>query len=472
MAAVAQLPPAATSSWARDLQAYERQRRHEIDPGLLAGPTVCLDNGSIARAERAFDPLVQKWRDPEKESALKSLEERERLGHLNRARDLQLKREHNHNIVTHDDRSAPCQGGDGILMSVAADDPNTNPMPTSCLDYNILSNRPFEEHHWGAPETRPRMKHRDPKPRRVKGVHVRDFNVLTNRYLSDHEAKTERDNALTLLEATSKFRAQNVFDPISQQLTDPRSEEQVTAFQDMYVAMTQTHEETVEPPSNRGRPTNFYDMITHRVKDEGMLQMLNAAEEARKHRYKAKFEKERLQRTQDIQFEDLEIIQRCERVAPERHFEQVSHGYDIVTNSYFGNGPRMQKQYLPPYFVPKLNMWDQIRDGLGSEAASEQGRLPLSASKPMSERGSARNQAATTPSAAPASARPLGGSGRSRGAAAAPALAEAGAQALDTSARTYRSGAAGVAPPAPVIPGTPSGSVYSARSRNTQRPPG
>merc|ERR1719235_2892575 len=316
------------------------------------------------------------------------------------------------------------------------------------------------------------MKQRDPKPRRVKGEHVRDFNVLTNRYLADHEAKTERDNALNLLEATSKWREQNVFHPISQQLTDPRAEEQVTAFQDMYVALTQSHEEMVEPPSNRGRPTNFYDMITHRVKDEGMLRMLNAAEEARKHRYKAKFEKERLQRAQDIQFEDLEIIQRCERVAPERQMERVCHGYDIVTNSYFGDGPKMKKQYLPPHFMPKLIMWDQIRDGLEneSEAASEQGRLPLSASKPMSERGSARSQAATTPSAPPASARSLGGGGRSRGAvAAAPALAEAGAQALDSSARTYRSGAAGVAPPAPVIPGTPSGSVYSARSRNTQR---
>lgn len=58
------------------------------------------------------------------------------------------------------------------------------------MDWNILSNEPMTVHHFAAPENRP-----PPDPpeklggKNVKNPGLRDYNVITNRYLQHHDQK-------------------------------------------------------------------------------------------------------------------------------------------------------------------------------------------------------------------------------------------------------------------------------------------
>merc|ERR1719163_94990 len=90
-------------------------------------------------------------------------------------------------------------------------DANSMSMPTTMIDYNIISNLPNDKHHWAKPEDRPRCVERAPRVRKVQACQLRDFNVVTNRYLADHEEKAARDAKLNALESTQKYQQRCLF---------------------------------------------------------------------------------------------------------------------------------------------------------------------------------------------------------------------------------------------------------------------
>ncbi|CAK0797942.1 unnamed protein product, partial [Prorocentrum cordatum] len=78
---------------------------------------------------------------------------------------VQLRREQAFNVITNKSRVK--------AIDARADEPASfgatrqeEPMPSTCVDYNIVSNLPFEVHHWARPEERPRLKERNPRPRK------------------------------------------------------------------------------------------------------------------------------------------------------------------------------------------------------------------------------------------------------------------------------------------------------------------
>ena len=52
--------------------------------------------------ERTFDPVLGRYRDGQVESTQRHAEERERVAHLNRAKDIQILREQPFNILSQD----------------------------------------------------------------------------------------------------------------------------------------------------------------------------------------------------------------------------------------------------------------------------------------------------------------------------------------------------------------------------------
>ena len=52
--------------------------------------------------ERTFDPVLGRYRDGTVESQQRNAEERERVAHLNRAKDIQILREQPFNILSQD----------------------------------------------------------------------------------------------------------------------------------------------------------------------------------------------------------------------------------------------------------------------------------------------------------------------------------------------------------------------------------
>ena len=62
-------------------------------------------------------------------------------------------------------------------------------------DYNILSNIEMKQHHFAAPENRPGAS--EPEPRKGKKCladGLREYNIVTNRYLELNEVKEQTND--------------------------------------------------------------------------------------------------------------------------------------------------------------------------------------------------------------------------------------------------------------------------------------
>jgi len=503
------------SSWAQEVKTYENEKRRVLDEGFLRAPAITLTAGRMKSQERVFDPLLQRYRDNATEYNQRVLEETERVNHLNRAMDIQVLREQPHHILHHEskfDKIAPGQ------------DPTRQPhrtrqsvgggtFPVSQQDYNIVSNLPFDVHHWNRPEERPRCIEKGGTQRKIHANRIRDFNIVTNRYPIDHNTRTKQEKKLEIAEATHKYMKSNKFDPLTQQFNDPRDEENAKHCDD--AREVEVHIRAVDriPPSYKGRHTEFYNAISNEVHDPNMVKYLGQMEAERKDRYRNRYIVEHNFHAQDIKGDHMTQARKLNKVAPERFMEH-DRGYCVVTNKQYGHGPKEQVHYGEGYPKPRKTPWEEIEHGhainrlsastpaLPSAAAVEAQRSvePGASSAPAPERRRKDDGGATSPVRSQRSQT----SNRSRS----QRLSEAGGRALSnsgstTSAAQYREppgatrpvprssstpnlapvpelSASAVrtrklppptplmesmpmtrAPPAPVLPGSPMGSVYS-----------
>lgn len=340
-------------TWGSEIRSYEHEKRRTVDEGLLRGPQVRVTNGQIKFAERIFDPLLGRYRDGGAEIQQRSLEEKERVAHLNRAQDIQILREQPYHIIRHESRLP--EGSETTRKSQSCGAPVH---PSTAIDYNLISNLPFDVHHWARPEARPRCVEKSPRQRKVPAYMVKDFNIVTNRYLQNHEAKKKRDQRYELLEATQKHMTRNRFDPVTQQFVDPRHEELARTTDDARDVEIHLRAESQIPPSYKGRESAFYDAVSHKAHDPSMLQALDVMQDERKERYRNRYIMEHNWHVQDIKGDHIENVRKLNRTAPERFEEQTRRGFDIVNNRSYGRGSKAQTLYAP-FTVPRQSPWEK-----------------------------------------------------------------------------------------------------------------
>lgn len=414
----------ASSSWGAELREYERAKRHQVDPALLVKPPPGLTRAIIFAKERQYDSLQGRFRDDERERQQRTHEETEMRKHLNRAMDVQLRREARHNLLTFEQRYEPIQArceafhpGDNAQGEM--DNP---PMPASCADHNIISNLPLDVHHWDHPERRPRPLQQAPKGRFLPRELIKEFNVLTNRYVKAHDEKTTRDNALLLLEAAEKHRRKNVFDPVTQRFTDPRVEQRMHAAEDAKHVQEVALAKALQPLCERGRETEAYDMISHQVKDDANLRCIEAAELSRTRRYQTRHRVDQETRVQAEAFDDAAFEQMPDNVSHERFEETVRRGYNIVTGREFGLCPHQQLLHQPYTKTP-----GGIMDKIAQNRIEEEPLATISGGGRSAEGGSSARAAVLTAAlkgdpvssqrpAAPADVLSLSGARSARGA--------------------------------------------------------
>eukprot|EP00930_Biecheleria_cincta_P075102 TRINITY_DN62298_c0_g1_i1.p1 TRINITY_DN62298_c0_g1~~TRINITY_DN62298_c0_g1_i1.p1 ORF type:complete len:455 (+),score=60.24 TRINITY_DN62298_c0_g1_i1:122-1486(+) len=434
------------SSWAADMRAYEREKRYNVEPHQVSGAMRNLPKGLIARREYAYDPLLGRFRDPAREAEQRRFEAEVTHGYMNMAKDLQVANQGEYNPITHEH----------MLAGVAESKPPNEwagaakvAFPTSAVDFNIVSNILHEDHHWGQPKHRPYAKERVPKRRMVPAQLHKDFNVLTNRYLQDHEVKQMRDQELARLEAAEKHRTANFFNPLTAKFVDSQMEERIRAAEDAHDTEIRLRGENSEPLTHRGNVTKGYDLITHRVHDPDLISHIVSAEHARKTRYATRHLAEQEVRQRDVEAEDALRQSKIDKTSHERYMETTRRGFDILTNQQFGSS-RNQKARPPALTKPHADVWEKVfehRDDLPLSA-----RLPPRApghsgpSGSMSARGAPEVPTLRLP--AQLSGPPSERSRRS----------ETGSFRSRSSVSTART-----PPPAPAVPGSPGGSVYSRR---------
>ncbi|CAD7938197.1 unnamed protein product [Amoebophrya sp. A25] len=311
------------ATWGDGLRQYEYGNRHVIHPDKLKQPEIQIKLGQMREQERIYDPLLQKYRDWDKEKGQRVLEERCRVSHLNRAKDIQLLRENNFDIVNNASKLSGL--GDEIAdKGLRPTKVGKRKFPDSFYDYNILSNLPVSIHHPDRPEARPLPAQKLPKQRMVPAFLQKDFNILTNRYLNGHAEKTKRDHELNLLEGTAKYRTRSRMNPLTQRFLDPVEEDRFAQFGEAH-EVEQVHRALAQvPPTVKNRPSAFYNILNpHEVHDVDMIKWLDLAEDERKERYKNKFIFDHNKHVQDVRGDQITEERRMNKVHVQRFKEPI-----------------------------------------------------------------------------------------------------------------------------------------------------
>eukprot|EP00403_Amphidinium_massartii_P033995 CAMPEP_0178446670 /NCGR_PEP_ID=MMETSP0689_2-20121128/40945_1 /TAXON_ID=160604 /ORGANISM="Amphidinium massartii, Strain CS-259" /LENGTH=408 /DNA_ID=CAMNT_0020071545 /DNA_START=258 /DNA_END=1484 /DNA_ORIENTATION=- len=397
-----------------------------------------MNAGDMQFKERIFDPVLQRFRDDTVERRKRSTEDKDRTAHLNRAMDIQVIREQPFNIVSHESKLESIAPGMDPLRTGDRHCPlrttqGRGGFPTTTLDFNLVSNLPLDEHHWAPPEERPRCMERQARGRKVPAYLIKDYNIVSNRYLEGHDAKIARDKRANLLEGTAKYVAINRLNPITQQCIDPRHEARMQQCDDARVVEVNLRHEAVQPPSYTGRPAALHNMITNEAIDPDTLRMVDLAEKERKERYRNRHVKEHNQHVQDLKGDHIREVRKLNRVAHARHAIPLKRGHDIVTNLAFGQGPKYQERH-EPYTKPPSTMWETVELTRARSMPSLHAPGGPGREGPSIENRSTRSRA----------------SGAS-------VTASAGALA----APPGRTAPLQQGPPPPSVPGSPGGSVYS-----------
>lgn len=128
-------------------------------------------------------------------------------------------------------------------------------------DYNILSNIPLSQHHFDHPDARPIPAQKHPKERLIPAFLTKDFDIITNRYKQEHADKKTRDFELNLLEATAKHRTRNRFNPLTQAYLDPAEDNRMKVFAETHEVEIVNRAMALVPPSTKNRPSAFYNIL-------------------------------------------------------------------------------------------------------------------------------------------------------------------------------------------------------------------
>jgi len=392
---------APSQTWGQELNSYEHEKRHAVDERLLQGPPARLAKGHIQKQDRVFDPLLQRFRDPGAEAGRHHQEAKGAISHLNRAQDIQIMREQPFNILTHESKlEALAPGKDPTLINSSKRMPKgQNPGIMPVKDFHILSNLPLAEHHWARPEDRPPVKEVKTEPRKLHAHLVKDFNIVTNRYLDNHDAKEGQAKHLSLLDSTQKYMRQNRFDPLTQQFADPRHEELVRAADHAREVEVVLRAQQQVPPTFKGRQSVHYGIISHDVHNEDAIRMWDQLEDERTDRYKARYIAEHNAAAQEVKETSTTKSRRLNRIAPERFQEPKRRGYDIIDNYDYGQGPK--EKYLHDAFTkPRMTPWEKATDGKGTATPAPQQhsqRHPPETWQPPSQPSSKPASSSSTP---------------------------------------------------------------------------
>lgn len=106
-------------------------------------------------------------------------------------------------------------------------------------DYNIISNVGMKDHYFAAPENRPEPNEPEKmKGKGVKAAGLREYNIVTNRYLEMHDLKEKTNDDIQRAEAAMAFWKTHDYDHITGKYYDSKKEDQ---FVETRAEMAKTH---------------------------------------------------------------------------------------------------------------------------------------------------------------------------------------------------------------------------------------
>ncbi|KAF1332579.1 hypothetical protein FI667_g3560, partial [Globisporangium splendens] len=385
-------------SWADDIQKYHAAKATLPWKPEQQTPVKYVTRFEKSREEREYDLVLGKFRDTEREAQLTHHEQSKLQTNLENARVKQLRNVQRFNVVNH----APMYQG-------ARDPKDTPPQPHPSHkqivpQFDIISNVSYStsssSNNNNSPETSSTPSRRT----------TREFNILTNKYHENHEARSQLGLAKKKEIAAIKYNKTHDYDPVRITYVDPDKEQQFIK--------TRAHEQAIHgkdrvkmlPPRTQFSEGRLYNILNQQVLNEEILaEMVEHGQCVLHKMQKTAFEAKMRVVGDEMRTKETELC--LNRYAHERNSQSYVHRYDPISNQSFDG--RHAKPKLPTRTHAALSAWQVLESGVAAntkispqkEVGSNSGTMRTTASSETS-RG-ARCMTPTSATLSKRSAEPL-----------------------------------------------------------------
>eukprot|EP01022_Parablepharisma_sp_SALTPOND_P028487 TRINITY_DN71043_c0_g1_i1.p3 TRINITY_DN71043_c0_g1~~TRINITY_DN71043_c0_g1_i1.p3 ORF type:complete len:493 (+),score=56.06 TRINITY_DN71043_c0_g1_i1:140-1618(+) len=367
-------PQECVDEWRKTITQYKESKTKL--PWGANPPVTYITEKNKKELDAKYNPVLQRYTDSSRENHVRAKEQQEFVHTLAKNKvshccvytkqDRALRYEQTFNIITFEDKlkgleSHPDYPKEKPWKFKGGSDTNVN--------YNIISGLAFQQHHYAPPDKRPPEKKVTVKQKETTTTGLRDYNIITNRYLELHEDKSNTDKLIEKYELAEKYWKTHVYDPVSGQFYDPNKEEEFLKLVQPYnhtlyrkqqeESKTHGQNEVYKLPISVQKEGLLYNPVNMKVEDPKRLEEKDIREKKKKQRFEIRYDVENDLRVRGIEDIEKEKLQKLNRVNYRRYVEHLDRGFDILTNEHF-DSPEMQKRIHKPLVAEKPKVWDII----------------------------------------------------------------------------------------------------------------
>lgn len=360
------LAAAPAASWGDSLNEYRSITRTRPFPDEAYQKPARVTHYQKSREESLYNPVLQTFTNQSSEAEAKEWERSNKIRLINIARDKQIARGSPYDLLTSIDKRAgltpPAQPEVAKVLPVER--PKLRHPLDSCVPYNIMSNLPLATHHYANPDLRPKDPETTGDPAYAKKgrlQHVvglpREFDVLSNRYVENHEGKIANENAIKRNASAIKYWETHDYDPLLVTFVDPEKEAQFHKAKEAELREQPMKQFNRLPPSLQKGEGYVYDITTHQVKNNELYDKKEREKQAYIDAKSITWSRPIEMRERGVERAALEAQRAINRSSHTRFTESIQHGYNIIDMRDYRD-PNVF--VAPPQTRPHLTTWQKV----------------------------------------------------------------------------------------------------------------
>jgi hypothetical protein len=336
-------PESDINQWKEDLRRHDAQRKTAQEEAMKTQFSKPVTWRDVKQKEMEYHPILQKFSQEDRENNTKQKEndnwkQKSEVQRKNVEKYLQ-----EYNIINLDkDASVPSKGDPSATK--------TRLQPSCQVDYNIITNDKLDDVHFQ--NVRLNVGARKKDERKPFVGNKREFNIVSNKYITGHEDKTLNDTLKAKKDLNDKYSRTHDYNCLTAGFYDKEKE---TVYQEVRVKEQQEHGKNLAeklPPTIRNRETIIFDP-TREVPEA--IKVLDQKKKDAMQKYELRYKVEQDLRERDFASQDRAEEMKLKRINPQKFTEHLEKGFDILTmNDY-------DKNQLPYVAKPVQTKWEKLR---------------------------------------------------------------------------------------------------------------
>jgi hypothetical protein len=346
---------ASVAEWRENLKQYESAKTNLSWNSFDPAPR--KTHADVRALENRYNPILQSFTDVSIERNVQQLERDRLVETLAKNKDRALRYEQTFDIINLEDKLKGLEGLPGYPEEHPPNYKNRNLGNNSKTPYNIISCLDFADHHYLPPEQRPPRPLEKPRTYKINVVEHRDFNIISNRYLKEHESKAIKDLDSYKQQAAEEYWKTHDYDIFTCKFIDPgKEEEEKRKCGDEARSVSQKKYDKL-PNGVKYSEGALYQAISSKVVDPARLYEIDMKNRQAKQRFEFRYDIEKEYHDRDIEEQEKMKAQAMKRVSHERFTEEMRRGYDIISHSPFEG--RGAKTVYPAKTHSKPGLWEK-----------------------------------------------------------------------------------------------------------------